>query len=397
MEIRALRQSEREQAWELDRDAFHIPDPRRELFERTFDPARMVGAVDGGRLCAMAGTYGMAQYFGGRAVPMGGLASVAVVPDRRGEGLAQQVCAASLRAMRERGEVISSLYPATTSLYRALGWEVAGLYLWQKLVPTALHALPAPSRKALRPASLAELALLRSCYDRMAVGAPGFLARTDAWWDRLAFVWRGHSLYVAQNERGGIDGYLVYVQLDGEYSGLGGPFRIAVRELVACTRDAALALWRLCGQWSTQVSDVYAVGQMDDTLLFVSPDQVLQPLAQLRWMTRIVDAPGAVVARGFPECLDLEVPLALRDPLFPENDGAFLLRVRKGQGDLARASRPASDAPRLEIGGLASLYTGFASTSRLARAGLLEGGSPAVRDALDAAFAGPAPTCQDEF
>jgi predicted acetyltransferase len=398
MEIRALRPSELEQAWELDRDAFHVPEHRRELFERMFDPARAIGAVDGGRVCAMAGTYGMAQYFGGRAVPMGGLASVSVVPDRRGEGLAKQVCTAALRAMRERGEVISSLYPATTSLYRALGWEVAGLFTWQKLVPTALHALPAPSRKALRPASLAELPLLRACYDRMAVGAPGFLARSDAWWEqRLPFVWRGPSLYVAEGERGAVDGYLVYAQLDGEYSGLGGPFRIAVRELIACTRDAALALWRLCGQWSTQVSDVFAVGQMDDTLLFVSPDQVLQPLAQLRWMTRVVDAAGAVAARGFPECIDLEAPLALRDPLFPENDGAFVLRVRKGQGELARAARPASDAPRLAIGGLASLYTGFASTARLARAGLLESGSPAARDALDAAFAGPAPTCQDEF
>ena len=397
MEIRALRPSELEQAWDLDRDAFHVPDTRRALFERMFDPARAIGAVEGGRLLALAGTYGMAQYFGGRAVPMGGLASVSVAPHRRGEGLAKQVCSASLRAMRERGEVISSLYPATTSLYRALGWEVAGLYVWQKLVPTALHALPAPSRKALRPASLEEMPLLRGCYERMAAGSPGFLARSESWWDRLAFVWKGHSIYVAQGERGGIDGYLVYVQLDGEYSGLGGPFRIAVRELVACTRDAALALWRLCGQWSTQVSDVYAVGTLDDTLLFVSPDQVLQPLAQIRWMTRVVDAAGAVAARGFAECLDVEAPLALRDPLFPENDGAFTLRVRKGPGELARAAREAGDAPRLEIGGFASLYTGFASTSRLARAGLLAGGSPAARAALDAAFAGPAPVCQDEF
>jgi predicted acetyltransferase len=397
MEIRALRPSELEQAWELDRDAFHVPEHRRKLFESRFDPARWIGAVENGRVCALANTYGMAQYFGGRAVPMGGLASVSVAPDRRGEGLAKQVCSASLRAMRERGEVISSLYPATTSLYRALGWEVAGLYLWQKLAPAALHALPRPPRKALRPASPAEIPLLRGCYDRMAAGAPGYVARDDSWWDRLAFLWRGHSIYVAQGERGGIDGYVVYVQLDGEYSGLGGPFRIAVRELVACTRDAALALWRLCGQWSTQVSDVYAVGQMDDTLLFVSPDQVLQPLAQIRWMTRIVDAAGAVAARGFAECLDVETPVALSDPLFPENDGAFRLRVRKGQGELARAPRASADAPRLAIGGLAPLYTGFASTSRLARAGLLDGGSPAARAALDAAFAGPAPTCQDEF
>lgn len=396
MEIRALRPSELEQAWELDRDAFHAPAWRRELFLR-LDPARVIGAFEGGRLCAMAAAHPLAQYFGGRPVPMGGLASVAVAPDRRGGGLAKQVCAAALRAMRERGEAISSLYPATTSLYRALGWEVAGLYVWHKVAPAALRALPAPARRSLRPASLEEIALLRGCYDRVASGTPGFLARSDAWWQRLAAAWKGHSVYVALGEGGGVDGYLVSLQLDGEYGALGGPFRMAVRELVAATRDAALSLWGLCGSWSSQVSDLYAVGAAEDSLLFAAPEQVLQTLAQIRWMTRIVDAARAVAARGFPDGLELEVPVSLLDSVLPENHGAFVLRVRKGQGELARAARAAADAPRLAIGGFASLYTGFAPTARLDRAGLLEGGSPGARAALDAAFAGPTPSCQDEF
>jgi predicted acetyltransferase len=394
VEIRVVLPSELEQAWELDRESFHVPASRRELFLRTAEAARLLGAFEGGRLCAMTGTWAMAQYFGGRAVPMGGLASVAVVADRRGEGLAKHVCSAALRAMRERGEVISSLYPATTSLYRSLGWELAGHYVWHKLAPTALHGLPAPARKALRPASLAELAALRGCYERVAVQQPGFLARGDAWWERLAHVWRGHQITVAESPAGGIDGYVVSLQLDGEYSALGGPFRMAVRELIAGTRDAALSLWRLLGGWSSQVSDLYLVGPADDTLLLLSPEQTLQTLAQIRWMTRIVDAPGAVAARGFPDGLDVEVPLALRDATLPENDGAFLLRVRKGQGELVRGG---AGAVRLTIGGFASLYTGFAGTARLARTGLLEGGSPSERAALDAAFAGPPPTCQDEF
>jgi predicted acetyltransferase len=395
VEIRALRASEMERAWELDRDAFHVPEERREGMLRR-DPTRMVGAFDGARLVAMAHAHGMEQFFGGRAVPMGGLASVVVVPDRRGDGLGKQVCTAALRAMRERGEAISSLYPATTGLYRGLGWELGGTYTWSKLVPTALHSLPAPERRALRPASVDELPALRACYARFAAGAPGWLARGDAWWERLASFWKERSLYVATSEDGGIDGYLVYQQADGEYSGLGGPFRIIVRELIATTRDAGLALWGLLGRWSSQVSDLFLVGPVDDGLLLLSPEQAVQPLAQIRWMTRIVDAAGAVAARGFAPDLELEAPLALRDPLFPENDGAFTLRVAKGQGELARAPR-AVGAPELSINGFASLYTGFASCARLARSGLLRGGSEAQRAALDAAFAGPAPSCQDEF
>jgi predicted acetyltransferase len=396
VEIRALRASELEQAWELDRDAFHLPPERRDALLRR-DPARTTGAFDGARLVAMTHTHGMAQYFGGRAVPMGGLASVAVVPDRRGEGLGKQVCTAALRAMRARGEAISSLYPATTGLYRGLGWELGGLYTWSKLAPTALHSLPAPSRKALRPASVAELPALRACYARVAAAMPGWLERGDAWWQRLESFWSERSIYVACSEDGGIDGYLVYQQADGEYSGLGGPFRIIVRELIAATRDAGLALWSVLGRWSSQVSDLFLVGPIEDGLLLLAPEQAVQPLAQLRWMTRMVDAAGAVAARGFAPGLELEVPLALRDAVFAENDGGFVLRVAKGQGELARGARTSADAPQLSIGGFASLYTGFAPCARLARSGLLHGGSASQHAALDAAFAGPAPTCQDEF
>jgi predicted acetyltransferase len=396
MEIRALRASDLEPAWELDRDAFHIPAERREAMLRR-DPERMTGAFDGGRLVAMTHTHRMAQYFGGRAVPMGGLASVAVVPDRRGEGLAKQVCTAALHAMRGRREVISSLYPATTGIYRALGWELGGSYVWSKLAPAALRSLPAPERRALRPASLDELPALRACYARVAAGTPGFLARGDAWWERLASFWRAYSVYVAASGAGGIDGYLVYAQADGEYSGLGGPFRIVVRELIAAERDAGLALWSLLGRWSSQVTDLILVGPVEDSLLLLSPEQAVQPLAQIRWMTRIVDAAGAVAARGFAPNLELELPLALRDGVLAENDGRWVLRVAKGQGELVRGAHGAAGAPALSIGGFASLYTGFASCARLARSGLLRDGSDAQRAALDAAFAGPAPSCLDEF
>ena len=105
-------------------------------------------------------------------------------------------------------------------------------------------------------------------------------------------------------------------------------------------------------------------------------------------------APGAVAARGFAQGLDVEVPIALRDATFPQNDGAFVLRVRNGQGELIRGG---SGDVRLPIGGFASLYTGWASTAMLRRAGRLAGGSDVHCAALDAAFAGPTPWLVDEF
>ena len=397
MEIRPLRASEMDAFWEINRDAFHANPAHREGFLRRHDPARVIGAFAGERLLATSATLPLAQHFGGRAVPMGGLSAVAVVPDRRGERLATRVCRGSLLAMRARGEVISTLYPASTRLYRELGWEIAGFYAWHKLAPSTLHALPGTERKAVRPATPADLASLRSCYARVAVSMPGTLARDDAAWNRYTELWQPYTRYVATDERGDVEGYLVYEQLDREHGTLGGPFRLFVREIVVATHDAGLALWRLLGTWSSQVSDLYLIGPVDDALLLLAPEQELQFLAQTRWMTRLVDAAGAVAMRGYPESVEAEVPITLHDGVLPENGGSYVLRVSKGQGELARSARVSADAPQIGIGGFASLYTGFASTARLARAGLLTGGGAAQRAALDAAFAGPTPTCWDQF
>ena len=61
------------------------------------------------------------------------------------------------------------------------------------------------------------------------------------------------------------------------------------------------------------------------------------------------------------------------------------------------SSAAAASGPLLAIGAFSSLYTGWASTETLRRAGKLAGGSDAQCAALDAAFAGPTPWMVDEF
>jgi hypothetical protein len=68
--------------------------------------------------------------------------------------------------------------------------------------------------------------------------------------------------------------------------------------------------------------------------------------------------------------------------------------VKDGQG---RIEPGGGGSVRLGIGGFSSLYTGWASTATLERAGLLEGGTPEERALLDAAFGGPTPWMAEEF
>jgi predicted acetyltransferase len=392
MEIRRLRASELEQAWQLDQDAFHSPDAQREGFLR-WDPERLVGAFEGGRLVAMSGAIGFGQFFGGRRVPMGGLSAVAVTPDRRGAGVARRVVAACLPDMRQRGEVISSLYPATTSLYRSLGWEVAGAVAWRTVVPARLAGIPRPEGVSMRPADAGDHAAVHACYARLARETSGLLDRHEGWWGLRESRAQGASTWLAVNEAGDVEGYLVYRRRDGSL-GPGGPFRLAVDDFVWTTRDAGRALWRLIASWSTQVERVSYMAGVEDPSALILPEQVSETLAELRWMTRVVDAPGAVAARGFPTGLEVEVPLELRDDLLPDNAGPWRLRVAGGRGCLERGG---PGGPVLDAGAFSALYTGFAGSALLARTGRLAGGSAEQRAALDAAFAGPTPALLDQF
>lgn len=394
MEIRALRESDLEQAWALDHDAFRVPSQRKPHFLRFAEPARWIGAFDAGRLVAATGAHAFGQFFGKRSVPMAGVHSVSVVPERRGQGLAREVMTPLLHAMRERGEVISSLFPAVTRLYRGLGWEIAGSYLWRSVAPRSLGSLERPAKGRLRPGGAADLERLRACYTRFAAAQNGQVDRSENWWRRLVELWDERSVFVAEGQGGEVEGYVVYQQLDGEWSAIGGPFRIAVYDLVAVTRDASLALWRLLGSWASQATQIVYRGPAEDPLLLLLPEQELSVVAEIRWMTRVVDARGAVAARGFSPGIEVEVPFELRDALLAENRGHFVLRVRDGRGQLEPGGR---GGPSLAIGAFSSLYTGWASVEMLRRAGQLEGGSDAQRAALDGAFAGPTPWMADEF
>jgi predicted acetyltransferase len=191
-----------------------------------------------------------------------------------------------------------------------------------------------------------------------------------------------------------VAGYVAWRQRSGEYSGMGGPFRLVVDDFVWTTRDAGLALWRLLGSWATQVERIYWRGGIEDASYLLLPEQVAETLVDLRWMTRVVDAPRAVAARGFALGIELEVPLELVDEGLPENSGRWWLRVREGRGRLERGG---PGGARLDIGAFSALYTGWASSAVLVRAGRLAGAGERERSALDAAFAGPTPWLLDEF
>jgi predicted acetyltransferase len=326
------------------------------------------------------------QWFGGRSVPMGGVSAVAVRPEHRGRGHGTRVMRAALAAMRARGEAVSCLFPAVVRFYRTLGWEIAGAVTYRE-VPTRALTVFSPSEVDVRRAGAADLAAVRACYTRVARETNGFTDRGETRWKWIADQLDGDFLFLA-----GDDGYVLYrhdkppPQQDA--------FGIVVRELIATTPAALRGLWGMLGASASVVPKITFRGGPQDALPFFlgAPDVVVS--RERLWMLRLVDSAAAIAARGFAARARVSVPLEIADPEFPENTGRFVLAVEDGRGRL----EPGGEGTiRVGIGALSALFTGWAGTATLARAGLLEGGAPGERAALDLAFAGPTPWMVDEF
>ena len=385
---RPLTVDDLEQAWALEREAFNAVDAHREpweRWERAIGLERMEGVFVDGRLAAMAGAIQLAQWFGGRSIPMGGVRAVAVRPELRGRGHASRAVRAVLEAMRARGEALSALYPATVRPYRLLGWEIAGT-LFYRDVPA--HALPPASRDLdVRRAGAGDRAVLRACYDRVARETDGFVDRPEGRWNWWLECNESEQWYVAGDE-----GYVVYRHLPIE--NVPDAFRILVLDLVATTPRAFRALWGLFADARSVVPSVVFRSGPNEPLAtsLDGPDMVVR--RERQWMLRLVDAAAAVAARGYRTDARTCVALDVDDPVCPWNAGRWTLHVADGA---ARLERGGDGAVRLGIGAFSALFSGWATTASLARAGLLEGGTADDRRALDRPFAGPLPWMLDEF
>jgi predicted acetyltransferase len=392
IDIRAPRPDEMDGVFAVCSEAFTSPPERREAWLATKRTEDFLGAWTGGELVASTEVMPVGQFFGHRSVPMGAVASVAVRPDYRGRGIGPRLLALAVERMHEDGLVISTLHPATTRFYRGLGWEIGGEFGVRRVPCASLAALPPGEPECLRRESADDSDTVRECYGRVAQGFSGPIDRSDTLWRvyERALDHPHRYRYVYEVD-GRIDGYVVYDQV---HAGRQWGFRITVHELVAADARAAVTLWRHIGSHSAQVDTVTVLAMPLDALTLLLPEQVVELVGANYWMTRVVDAAGAIAARGYPPDVRAEVHLQLADRLAPWNDGRFVLRVEGGQGKLSPGG---TGDVHMSVNALASLYTGWASARILAEVGLAHHAGERELGMLDAAFAGPRPYLFDNF
>jgi predicted acetyltransferase len=366
-------------------------------------------AEEEGRLTAACQLLPLTMWVGGARVPVMGLGTVAVAPDRRRRGLAARLVLAGMRHSRERGDHATALYPFRTSFYGRLGYGMAGEAHQYQIEPEMLP--DAEERAGIELAeSVAARDELRAVYARWAQDQTGQLVRTDAAWakildgdDRVAVLYR--------SPEGVPEGYAVARYRTG-LSPTDRALEVEERAWLSSRARRGIYAWiaSLGDQWRQVLYRAHPEERLAERLqeprlpLGSAPSwRLWYPSATLMRgpMFRLLDVPAALAARPRYGDASLEVELVVEDVQIPENSGPWRLALRDGTATVHRATsamRPAANGVMaLSVTTLSRLFVGALRPSEALDAGLLALERPEALFALERAFHMPRPWTFDPF
>jgi predicted acetyltransferase len=291
-----------------------------------------------GRIAGALRTYRLTTHLWGHTLPTMGLAGVAVAPDFRRRGIGRRMCVEALKMARDRGDVLSALYPFRTSFYRDLGYVLGGEFHRYRFQPAELGMYPGWDRVERAPDT--GRAEAREIYEQVAGRSNGLLTRTERMWSFLNR--QGTYLYLHRNPRGVPTGYIVV-------RGRGGAperSRLRVLELVAQDREAYLGLlgWLSVqrDQWGRITYDALpgekfhrrlahprtASSAMTRGLWFHSAAVLRGPMFRIVNLESVLsrDGDAGPPPMGTPDAW--QGPMQVRDTVLPGNQGQWADGVR---------------------------------------------------------------------
>jgi predicted acetyltransferase len=367
--------------------ATSVQDSLNWLTRAGLEHVRIVYSAD--RVVAGLVEIPMGQWFGGKSVPMLGVAGVATAPEARGQGLALALMRELLAEARSRKFALSALYPATIALYRKAGYELAGAYCRFTL---PLKDCPQPrSALALRSATPEDDAAIERLYRTVASARNGYLDRGPYVWSRVRAPHGEPARVLVVEGSAGIEGYVALNQKRRE----GIHHDLVLNDLVGVTADAMARLLRFLSDHRTTADKAVWYGGAADARLFAFPERSFEAEVQTHWMLRLVDVASALLARGYPD-VTAELDLLVHDDVLAANSARYRLRLRDGTPDLDVAPSGDGAAARLDVRALTALYSGVVTPAELVHAGMLSADARTLA-ALGRTFAGAAPAMADYF
>lgn len=409
------------------------PDRVRLLVPPAGEPSEDKFSGGGGEPLAGLLVMHAGMFFGGRNVPMWGVAGVAVPPEARNRGAAREIMRRCILEAHERGIPLSALYPATQTLYRSAGYEQAGILPEIKVNPKLIRVAGDGGAKGqdiiARAITDADLPHARALYARVSRDADGRVDRGEYIWRRVKeprdATASGFVFVAPPGGAGGegagdpgepgaaLEGYLYLSQKRNET----GKHDATLTDVVFSTPRAGRRILQFLADLRSMCDSITWRAGPGDPLLLLMQEHPYQMRVREFWMLRVVDVARALEARGYAPGLAATLRLGVRDSVVASNTGAWRVTVADGAAHVERLDERAAGArPGAGSGtggahdgsiavterGLAALYSGFASAHALRDAGLLvaDDRSCDVASALFTSFrarGGAAPSMPDFF
>jgi len=144
--------------------------------------------LEDGEIMATLRVYDFKMLVNGVPVPMGGVSSVACLPEYRRKGYVGMLLRHALEQMREAGQPLSALYTPHPPLYRKYGWMVAASNLKYEFNPKQIapYKTDPPQGRAVRVTEEDQL-LVEHVYLRYSERRTGPLVRSERWWKEAFF------------------------------------------------------------------------------------------------------------------------------------------------------------------------------------------------------------------
>jgi predicted acetyltransferase len=417
--IRPVRPEEFDTFHTVPMHAFHgspLTGDERQLVTSRLEFDRSLAAFDGATPAGTAAAYTFQLTVpGSRSLPAAGVAWVAVLPSHRRRGVLTSLMRRQLADVRDRAEPLAVLWASESVIYSRYGY---GCAMWHanftlhRGEATLARTAPADGGLRLRIADpVAAMPELAKVYDAVLSSRPGFIARNEAWWQRVVYdpPDRRHGTSplhcVLAEDDGGPRGYALYSaasRWDGETSLPDSA--LTVREMVGTDPAASAAL--AADLLSRDLTTEFRVRgrPVDDPLLYqlADPRRARTRLKDALWV-RIIDVPGALARRRY-SC-PADVVIEVRDDLLPSNAGRWRLTTAGPALDgigLEASCAPADDGDpadvTLDVAELGAVYLGGTPLGALAAAGLVTGRRPGAIRQLSAALSWDlAPWCLVNF
>jgi len=332
----------------------------------------------------------MGAFFGGKSVPLLGIAGVAVAPECRGRGLALRLMREAMRQAADDGFALSGLYASTQALYRQVGFEQAGdrCHISLRLPTLGLRERGGP----ITPITDADMPAVKACYTHAAARFNGPLDRGDYLWNRIR-KWRDKTYtgFAARDDAGDIRGYLFMNQARKD----SGKFDLILSDFAAVDADGYRRLLGFLADFAMMGESAQFHAGPHHPALMLLPQQSFDIHHHEFWMLRVLNVKSALETRGWSACIRGRVELDLADELLPANHGRWTLEVDGGRATCVRGG---AGTLRMNIRALGPLLSGLQSATGLALAGLIasDSGEDALRNA-DGVFATTAPWTGDFY